>query len=62
MDILSILLSRGADPNKVIESDGITLRPVLAEYIASNVQLSPQVVHMLLRFGAKVSRRKIDAD
>lgn len=54
MDILSILLSRGADPNQVIESDGTTLRPVLAEYIASNVQLSPQVVHMLLKFGAKV--------
>ncbi|EEB10237.1 conserved hypothetical protein [Pediculus humanus corporis] len=54
MDILSILLSRGADPNKVIESDGITLRPVLAEYIASNAELSSQVVHMLLKFGAKV--------
>lgn len=55
MDILSILLSRGADPNLVIESEGTTLRPVLAEYLASNVQLSPQVIHMLLKFGARVS-------
>ncbi|KAL0277342.1 UNVERIFIED_CONTAM: hypothetical protein PYX00_004671 [Menopon gallinae] len=54
MDILSILLSRGADPNLVIESEGTTLRPVLAEYLASNVQLSPQVIHMLLKFGARV--------
>lgn len=56
MAILTILLTKGADPNKVIESEGTTLRPVLAEYIASNSEPSPQIVHMLLKFGAKVSQ------
>jgi hypothetical protein len=40
----------------VIESDeGPPLRPVLAEYIASNEEPCPAIVHLLLRFGAKVS-------
>lgn len=55
LELLSLLLSAGANPNLVIESDeGPPLRPVLAEYIASNDQPSPVVVKLLLRFGAKV--------
>ncbi|XP_066991443.2 ankyrin repeat domain-containing protein 65 [Anabrus simplex] len=55
MEILKILLTNGADPNLVIDSDeGPPLRPVLAEYIASNEEPCPAIVHMLLRYGAKV--------
>ncbi|KAK7791171.1 hypothetical protein R5R35_005380 [Gryllus longicercus] len=55
MELLHLLLSNGADPNLVIESDeGPPLRPVLAEYIASNEEPCPAVVNMLLRYGAKV--------
>lgn len=55
MDLLQILLSNGADPNQVIDSDGgPPLRPVLAEYIASNEEPCPGIVHLLLRHGAKV--------
>nr|CAD7448426.1 unnamed protein product [Timema bartmani]CAD7459786.1 unnamed protein product [Timema tahoe]CAD7593245.1 unnamed protein product [Timema genevievae] len=55
LDILKLLLSSGADPNMVIESDeGPPLRPVLAEYISSNENPCPVVLNMLLRHGAKV--------
>lgn len=55
LELLHMLLSSGADPNLVIESDeGPPLRPVLAEYIASNEELCPAVVHLLLRWGARV--------
>lgn len=63
LELLSLLLSAGANPNLVIESDeGPPLRPVLAEYIASNDQPSPVVVKLLLRFGAKVQKNCILAD
>lgn len=56
LELLHLLLCAGADPNMVIESDeGTPLRPVLAEYIASNEEPCPAIVHLLLRFGAKVS-------
>jgi hypothetical protein len=56
LELLHLLLCAGADPNMVIESDeGPPLRPVLAEYIASNEDPRPDIVHLLLRFGAKVS-------
>lgn len=56
LELLHLLLCAGADPNMVIESDeGPPLRPVLAEYIASNEEPCPAIVHLLLRFGAKVS-------
>jgi len=55
LELLHLLLCAGADPNMVIESDeGPPLRPVLAEYIASNEEPCPAIVHLLLRFGAKV--------
>ena len=56
LELLHLLLVAGADPNMVIESDeGPPLRPVLAEYIASNEEPCPSIVHLLLRFGAKVT-------
>ena len=50
-----MLLERGADPNLVIRSDeGPALRPVLAEYVASNANPSVEVVSLLLKYGARV--------
>lgn len=50
-----MLLERGADPNLVIRSDeGPALRPVLAEYVASNENPSVEVVALLLKYGARV--------
>ncbi|XP_076643035.1 ankyrin repeat and SOCS box protein 16 isoform X1 [Halictus rubicundus] len=55
LEILSMLLERGADPNLVIRSDeGPALRPVLAEYVASNENASVEVVALLLKYGARV--------
>lgn len=55
VELMSLLLSAGANPNLVIDSDeGPPLRPVLAEYVGSNDQPSPLIVKLLLRFGAKV--------
>lgn len=55
VELMSLLLSAGANPNLVIDSDeGPPLRPVLAEYVGSNDQPSPVIVKLLLRFGAKV--------
>lgn len=55
LQVLSMLLERGADPNLVIRSEeGLSLRPVLAEYVASNENPSVQVVALLLKYGARV--------
>ena len=55
LEILCMLLERGADPNLVIRSDeGLSLRPVLAEYVASNENPSVEVVALLLKYGARV--------
>ncbi|XP_034934097.1 ankyrin repeat and SOCS box protein 13-like isoform X2 [Chelonus insularis] len=55
LEILCMLLERGADPNLVIKSDeGLSLRPVLAEYVASNENPSVEVVALLLKYGARV--------
>ncbi|XP_011499217.1 PREDICTED: ankyrin-3-like isoform X2 [Ceratosolen solmsi marchali] len=55
LDILNMLLERGADPNLVIRSEeGLSLRPVLAEYVASNENPSVEVVSLLLKYGARV--------
>ncbi|XP_014612675.1 ankyrin-1-like isoform X2 [Polistes fuscatus] len=55
LQILQMLLERGADPNLVIRSDeGFSLRPVLAEYVASNENPSVEVVALLLKYGARV--------
>ncbi|CAH2056073.1 unnamed protein product, partial [Iphiclides podalirius] len=55
-EIVKLLLESGADPNlKVLnEEDGAQLRPPLAEYLASNVQPSSDIVFLLLRYGARV--------
>lgn len=55
LKILLMLLEQGADPNLVIRSDdGPALRPVLAEYVASNENPSVDVVALLLKYGARV--------
>lgn len=60
VELMSLLLSAGANPNLVIDSDeGPPLRPVLAEYVGSNDQPSPLIVKLLLRFGAKVQSQTL---
>lgn len=56
-DVLRLLLENGADPNIIVKSEeGLLLQSVIAEYITSNVNnLSPGIIKLLLRHGAKVS-------
>ncbi|KAL0809416.1 hypothetical protein ABMA28_011600 [Loxostege sticticalis] len=55
-EIVKILLESGADPNLKVfnDEDGTQLRPALAEYLASNGEPSAEIVHLLLRYGARV--------
>ncbi|VVD04748.1 unnamed protein product [Leptidea sinapis] len=55
-EIVKILLESGADPNQKVynEDDGAQLRPALAEYLASNLEPDVDIVHALLRHGARV--------
>ncbi|XP_075988672.1 uncharacterized protein LOC142984767 isoform X3 [Anticarsia gemmatalis] len=55
-EIVKILLESGADPNLKVynDEDATQLRPALAEYLASNVEPSAEIVAMLLRYGARV--------
>lgn len=55
LELMSMLLSAGADPNMIVDSDdGPPLRPVLPEYVAGNEEPCIQVVKLLMQFGAKV--------
>lgn len=57
VEIMKMLLSYGADPNVRVVGDVATnaiLRPPLAELIASNEVVTPEELHLLLRYGAKV--------
>ncbi|KAF4532016.1 hypothetical protein B566_EDAN011863 [Ephemera danica] len=55
LPILQMLLHAGADPNIVVDTDGgPPLRPVIAEYLASNEKPCAAVLGLLLRHGAKV--------
>lgn len=52
-----MLLSYGADPNVRVIGDIATnavLRPALAELIASNEVVTPEELHLLLKYGARV--------
>ena len=53
--ILKILLENGADLNRTIVSeDGISLKPVLGEYISSNEEVERKVVRLFLQYGSRV--------
>ncbi|XP_073989183.1 ankyrin repeat and SOCS box protein 16-like [Rhodnius prolixus] len=55
LELMSMLLSAGADPNMIVDSDdGPPLRPVLPEYVAGNEEPCIQVVKLLMQFGAKI--------
>ncbi|CAK1546492.1 unnamed protein product [Leptosia nina] len=55
-EMIEILLENGADPNQKVynEDDGAQLRPALAEYLASSMTLDVEIVHALLKRGARV--------
>lgn len=53
-----MLLSYGADPNIRVIGDIATnavLRPPLAELIASNEDVKPEELRLLMKYGARVS-------
>jgi len=53
--ILKILLESGADVNRIIVSeDGMSLKPVLGEYLTSNQEVERAVVRLFLSFGSRV--------
>ncbi|XP_053665443.1 ankyrin-1-like [Anopheles marshallii] len=57
VEIMKMLLFYGADPNIRVVGDVATnaiLRPPLAELLASNEHVTPQELHLLLRYGARV--------
>ncbi|XP_077289657.1 uncharacterized protein LOC143913633 [Arctopsyche grandis] len=58
MEILKMLLDKGANPNLRVYNDaedlGSQLRPVLAEYLASNAEPDAEIVNLLLKHGARV--------
>lgn len=54
-ELMTLLLTSGADPNLIVDSDdGPPLRPVLPEYLAANEKPCPNIIKMLLKYGAKV--------
>ncbi|XP_062535064.1 putative ankyrin repeat protein RF_0381 isoform X1 [Armigeres subalbatus] len=57
VEIMKMLLSYGADPNVRVVGDIATnaiLRPPLAELIASNDDVKPEELRLLMKFGARV--------
>lgn len=58
MEIMQMLLKKGADPNLKVYNDindrRSQLRPVLVEYLASNENPSMAVVNLLIKYGARV--------
>jgi len=54
-EIIQLLLKNGANPNIVVRTDdGLFLKPVLCEYIASNEQLCKDIIGLFLGYGAKI--------
>lgn len=57
LEIMKMLLSYGADPNIRVQTEpgsNVTLRPPLAELLSSNEDTSPEEIHLLLKYGARV--------
>lgn len=61
LEILKLLLERGANPNLVIVGeDNSPIKPALGEYLASNENPEVEVVNLFLKHGAEV--RNVWAD
>ena len=55
LEVLQLLLEKGADPNIVVRSEsGRPLRPPLGEYLVNAVDHDVEVIKLLLKFGAQV--------
>ncbi|XP_055599641.1 ankyrin-1-like isoform X1 [Uranotaenia lowii] len=57
VEIMKMLFSYGADPNMRVIGDVATnaiLRPPLAELVASNLDVTPAELRILMRYGARV--------
>lgn len=57
MEVLQLLLERGADPNIVVRNEaGRPLKPPLGEYLANAQEHEVDVVKIMLRYGAQVCK------
>lgn len=55
MYIIKLLLERGADPNAItLSNHGPLLKPPIGEYFNSSETPDPEIVQLLLRYGARV--------
>lgn len=55
LEILKLLLEKGANPNLVIVGeDNSPIKPALGEYLASNEDPDVEVVNLFLKHGAEV--------
>ncbi|CAL4067086.1 unnamed protein product [Meganyctiphanes norvegica] len=63
MDILQLLLEKGADPNLIIFGDDESpIRPVLGEYLSSNPDPEAEVISLFLKYGAQVVMQSQNKD
>lgn len=55
MEIATLLLDRGANPNGItFDERGPLLKPPLGEYFNANDDPDPALVKLLLKYGARV--------
>lgn len=63
LEIIKLLLERGANPNIVIVGeDNSPIKPALGEYLASNEDLEVEVVNLFLKHGAEVVMQSQNRD
>nr|XP_045609997.1 poly [ADP-ribose] polymerase tankyrase-2-like isoform X3 [Procambarus clarkii] len=63
LEILKLLLEKGANPNLVIVGeDNTPIKPALGEYLASNEDPDVEVVNLFLRYGAEVVMQSQNRD
>lgn len=56
LEVMDLLLARGADPNIIVSGlDGSPMLPPLGDYLAASDEHDPNVINLLLRYGAEVS-------
>ncbi|XP_069939291.1 ankyrin-1 isoform X5 [Cherax quadricarinatus] len=63
LEILKLLLEKGANPNLVIVGeDNTPIKPALGEYLSSNEDPDVEVVNLFLRYGAEVVMQSQNRD
>lgn len=55
LEVLQLLLERGANPNIIVLGlDGTPMLPPLGDYMTASDEHEPEVIHLMLRYGAEV--------